>query len=221
LPANQALIDPAKSPNWTANKKTKSVRLPGPVYLYRIAEGFIQVGQRLPTKDGGTDVVYQPVIKLGARPGDSWSWTQNNLRHQCTLAKFDEHNGRPSAVVHETVSGSADLGLRGLQIHHIYVQGIGEVQREEFLLLPSREKKVIEMRRLVEDLRPAARTSTGSKPPAEARKLTSRPRWLSSSVGNIRPGTRQIEPNCPTVPDPHTQHKRPRGLVGERVAKRR
>ncbi|HEV3081807.1 MAG TPA: hypothetical protein VGY66_18650 [Gemmataceae bacterium] len=155
--------DPALLDNWLTNKKTKHVRLPGPVYFYRVAGVHIEIGHRVPTKDGGAETVWEPVLKLGARRGDTWKSQEGSTRRQYTLVKFDEHRGRPCAIIKETVNGNTELDQRSLEIRHVYVLGLGEVEREEAQPLPSGEKKIISLKRLVEDLGPPAAKNSSSQ----------------------------------------------------------
>jgi hypothetical protein len=152
---------------WAAERATRKVRIPGPVYYYRLYGGFIELGQRLFTRSGGLETAWEPALKIGARTGESWKWSQANDEHQYTLLRFDDYRSRPSAVVRETVTRASDPH-HPLEVLHTYVQGVGEVERQEVLLVTSKDRQILAESRFVEDAAPT--------PPKESpRDTKSRP----------------------------------------------
>jgi hypothetical protein len=66
--------------------------------------------------------------------------------------RFDRRQGRPAVVVKETV-GTHRSATAG-EVRHVYVQGVGEVERQELLRINSQETRIVREMRLVEDSRP-------------------------------------------------------------------
>src|SRR5262249_47702424 len=104
----KSLFDEGEQARWISQKKTQSVRLPGPIFDRRISGGFVEIGHHVPTKSGQSEVVWEPVLKLLTKTGDSWSWKYNNDKHQYTVMKFQESMGRTSVVIKETVTRNDD-----------------------------------------------------------------------------------------------------------------
>jgi hypothetical protein len=149
--AGKSLLASAAADNWILNRNTKKVRLPGTTYQYRTHGGFVELGYHAPTKDEmSVETVWVPVLKIGARTGDTWKWSYTDARHTYTLVKFDEHGGRPAAVIKEDIFKNKEPDRR-YQIHHLYVWDVGEVERQEAILLASGEKQILAEKRLVED----------------------------------------------------------------------
>jgi hypothetical protein len=143
------LLDPAEGGKWMRQRGVRRVKdLKGPTYARRIAEGFIEISERPSARQGEAEIVWEPILKLGARTGATWSWAHGQVKHQYTLVRFDRHRGRSSAIVNEvlTLSGSDPVEVR-----HVYVEGIGEVERQESLRIDSRQTKVLREKRLVEE----------------------------------------------------------------------
>jgi hypothetical protein len=90
---------------------------------YRQREGYIEIGSHL---SGNATVYWEPVIKIGAKPGDSWTWTPiQGTTKEYTFLKFGTHKGRPSA----TISSLTPSGSSKMIVSATYVKGIGEVER--------------------------------------------------------------------------------------------
>jgi hypothetical protein len=161
-----SLFDKGDTGKWASQSKTRKVRLPGPVYQHRLSGGFVEVGQQILTSGRQIETVWEPALKVGARVGESWKWFNLNTEHDYTLEKFDEHQGRPCAVIKEVVITSADE-RRPTEVRHVYVRELGEVERQEVLRLANQEKKVLAEKRLVEDLAAGAtKGAPGDKAPA-------------------------------------------------------
>jgi hypothetical protein len=147
--AGKDLFDANDSGKWVNQKKTTAARLPGPVYLRRTSGGFIEVGVVPARKDATQDVVWQPVLKLGARAGDSWKWSQGQLAHEYTVERFEDRDGRPGVVIKETVTSVADPG-HPVERRHVYVRGVGEVEQRDWLLVTSKERVLVAEKKLIE-----------------------------------------------------------------------
>jgi hypothetical protein len=147
--SGKGLFDGGDVAKWVSHRKTTALRVPGPAYHRRVAGGFVEVGQA-PAKKGGTgDVVWQPVLKIAARAGDSWKWSQGGLAHEYTVEKFEDRDGRPAVIIKETVTNLTD-GQRALEKRHVYVRGVGEVEQRDWLVVSSKERVVVGEKKLVE-----------------------------------------------------------------------
>jgi predicted negative regulator of RcsB-dependent stress response len=145
------LFQPGERDTWTKNTKAQKVRLPGYVFRHRIQGRFVELGRLESKREGvASEIVYEPVLKLGTKPGESWTWSNANIVHEYKLAKFDTYQNRPSALIEETVTASADPH-HPHEISHLYVSGIGEVERRDYLRVTSKEKQLVSERRLVEE----------------------------------------------------------------------
>jgi hypothetical protein len=147
--SGKTLFDSDDAGKWINQKKTTAARLPGPVYMQRISGGFIEVGVVPTKKDANQEVVWQPLLKLGARAGESWKWSQGQLTHECTVEKFEDAAGRPSVIIKETVTSVADPG-HPVEKRHVYVRGVGEVEQRDWLLVTSKERVLVGEKKLVE-----------------------------------------------------------------------
>src|SRR5262249_39439842 len=115
-----------------------------------ISGGFVEIGHHVPTKNGQSEVVWEPVLKLLTKTGDTWSWKYNNDKHQYTVVKFQESMGRTSVVIKETVTRNDDPDHPS-EIRHVYVQDLGEIERQEWIQITTKEKKVVSEKKLVEE----------------------------------------------------------------------
>jgi hypothetical protein len=168
LKANQSLFDAGEPERWFKQKTTKNGTVPGPSYFYRLQAGMIEIGQPVPVK-GGVEVVWEPVLKLQAKPGESWVWSYANTQHKYTFTKFDEHNGRPAVVIDEVVIANGD-DAHPMEIHHVYVRDVGEVERREYLRVTTKEARLVAEKRRVEDVFPTPKdkeTPKGKEPPRD------------------------------------------------------
>ena len=149
-----SLFDPGEQQKWGARKGTRRVHgVPGPSYARRVAGGFVEYAERVPRRRGDVELAWEPVLKLRARAGDSWTWTHNNAEHRYTLVKFDQHRGRPAAVIHETIRPPG--ALYPVEVRSVYAEGLGEVERRVTTRLTQREQKTLREKRLVEEAAPA------------------------------------------------------------------
>ncbi|HKB37142.1 MAG TPA: hypothetical protein VKD72_11860, partial [Gemmataceae bacterium] len=147
--AGISLLDAAEGGKWVRQRTTRRVKdLKGPSYARRISEGFIEISERTTSRQGDTEPVWEPVLKLGARVGASWSWTHGKVKHQYTLVRYDRHRGRSSAIVNEVLTTA---GSNPVEIRHVYVEGVGEVERQEALRIDARQTRVLREKRLVEE----------------------------------------------------------------------
>jgi hypothetical protein len=159
-----SLFDPEeKFGAWTKSGSVRKVRLPGPSLRHRVGGGFVYVGTYESQRANESELVWQPALKLGARAGDTWSWSRANTQHQYTLVKFDTYHGQPSAVVRETITMGKDPHHPG-EIEHMYVKGVGEVERREVQRLTSKEQRLVSELKLVDEPRPASNPAP-AKPP--------------------------------------------------------
>jgi hypothetical protein len=158
--AGKSLFDAGEPSNWITQKKTQKVRLPGPTYQWRISAGFVEVGQHIPAKGGELELVWEPVLKLLAKTGDSWKWTHANAQHLYKVVKFDKDQGRTSVVVQETVTPSLDPD-HPFEIRHVYVRDLGEVERCESQQVSSKEKRILTERKLIEDVGTSSSKDSG------------------------------------------------------------
>ncbi|HMF14123.1 MAG TPA: hypothetical protein VKE94_17525, partial [Gemmataceae bacterium] len=161
-----SLFDPEeKNGGWIKSGVVRKVRLPGPSLRHRVGGGFVYVGTYDTRRSNEAELVWQPALKIGARTGETWSWSRDNARHEYTVAKFDTYQGQPSVLVRETITLGKDPHHPG-QIEHLYVKGVGEVERREVLHLTSKEQRPVSELKLVQDARPLP-DATAPKP-AEA-----------------------------------------------------
>jgi hypothetical protein len=211
----RSLLEEGESAKWIAQIKTKKVRQPGPSYHWRISGAFLEVGQDVPMKNGELELVWQPVLKLTAKTGDSWKWTYANALHVYTVVRFETNREQTSVIIQEMVTPSLDPGHPS-EIRHVYVRDLGEVERSEQQHVSSTEKKVLMEMKLIED--PGASPPKESKPeksaPADPDKT---PTKEGNSVKPAKTGT----PTLPfilgealAVPRPRGRRAPARGLGG-------
>jgi hypothetical protein len=143
------LHDAADRDTWTKKPGTQKVQQPGPVWHRREDNRFVLVGKSESNKAGTSDLVFEPILKLGIKPGETWSWSQANTSHEYKLVRFDTYKNQPSAIVEETVTSGKDPH-HPVEISHVYVRGVGEVDRRESLRLTAKEKRLVSERRLVD-----------------------------------------------------------------------
>jgi hypothetical protein len=98
-------------------------------------------------------LLFEPVLKVGAKAGATWRWSQADRTHEYKLVKFDSYQGQPSAIIHESIAAGKDPH-HPTEIEHIYVKGVGEVERREYQRLTAKERRLIAERRLVDEPRP-------------------------------------------------------------------
>src|SRR5262249_45472953 len=144
---------------WVRQKGARRLKpTRGPSYRWRISRGFIEVAERPVGASGGAEV-WEPVLKLGARSGTSWTWQHGNVEHRSTLVRFDRHRGRPSVVIEEVIRTQGSP--RAVEVRRVYVEDVGEVERQERLRIDSRQAPLLREKRLVEE------TESGKSLPRE------------------------------------------------------
>jgi hypothetical protein len=150
-----SLFDPTERPGaWLTGGTVRKVRLAGPSLHHRIGGGYVYLGTtEQQAKERAPETVWEPALKLGARSGETWTWSHGGLLHDYKLVKFDRYQGQPSAVIHENVATGKDPHHPN-EIEHIYVKGVGEVERREYQRLSAKERRLIAERRLVDEPRP-------------------------------------------------------------------
>ena len=103
-----------------ANQKSKDPR------FFRERDGFIEIGTRF---EGAKDFSWEPILKLGAKDGDTWEWKNIVSTSEYRLKTDVQHKGRPAIQVTKMTR------FPGLEIETtaqiVYVEGVGEV---EFLI---------------------------------------------------------------------------------------
>jgi tRNA_anti-like len=172
LPAGQSLLH-SKPSNWVLNKKTRKVSLPGPRYRYRISGTLIELGHLMPGKEGAMEILWHPVLRIGAMKGDSWQWSHGTERHDYTLEEFDVRGQRPCVIVRELVSQTVGGSGQTLEIRHIFGLDVGYLERQEIAHPTSFESRLIADMWLVEESgeQPGAKT-----PPKSAAPSTTTPK---------------------------------------------
>jgi hypothetical protein len=148
VPPGRSLFTTEKVESWVSIRRTKKSRLPGPVYLQQTSGTFVEVGQRPVQVRGGGRTVWEPILKLGAKPGDSWDWVDKNSKHVYTFVGFETFHGRRSAIVQEEVVNTIDQ-TQAREIRNVFVEGIGQVERREWQKITSKEKKLITERKMI------------------------------------------------------------------------
>jgi hypothetical protein len=151
-PPSGSLFTMAKEQNWLKQpfaKKSK-LNLPGTRYVQRMTVGFLEVGQRLPAPGRGIVMVFEPVLKLEAKPGDTWKWNLQNDEHTYTLVGFEKHGNRRSAIVQEVIVNTVTQ-VNSREIRHVYVEGIGEIERREWLVITSKDKKLVAEKKMIQE----------------------------------------------------------------------
>ena len=104
--------------NWGKDQNKK-----GDLLRFRVRKEFLDLG---PDAAGATDPSWEPVLKVGAKPGDTWEWRppDGGLKTY-KLAKLEVIDGRLSAVVETFL----EKGKYNIAATSVYVRGVGEVER--------------------------------------------------------------------------------------------
>jgi hypothetical protein len=147
-PPGRSLFPTDKVESWLSARKVKKARLSGPIYMQRTTNTFVEFGQRVTLPRGGSETVWEPVLKLGAKVGDSWDWVHQNTRHVYTLAAFETRRGRRSAIVQEVVVNPMNE-TQTREVRHVYVEGVGEIERREWQRITSMEKKLLAEKKMI------------------------------------------------------------------------
>jgi hypothetical protein len=139
-----SLFDPA-GPKTVAKLVLLPRPIPGPALSRRVSSEFVEIGEEVAMSQG-SETVWLPRLKLGARAGDSWSRSYKQVEHRFTLVRFDQRDGRPAAVITEMISGNATPPL---EVVRVYVQGVGEVERREWRRTSERDKRLLSESKLI------------------------------------------------------------------------
>lgn len=167
--AGKTLLKGGKPENWVASPKAKRGRIPGPLYVQKInASGLIEFGPRVVVGKGRVEVIQEPILKTGAKAGDSWEWVQQNSKHVYTLERFDKWRGRPSAVVNEVIVSQLQPDQKQ-EVRRVFVQNLGEVERQDWLRISSTERKLFAEKKI---LLPEDIPVTTAKPEGGKEKTT-------------------------------------------------
>jgi hypothetical protein len=150
LPKGSNLTDPDTFKDWMTAKTTKKYSQAEPACHCRIYGGFVELGQEFIAADGQKSIAWEPVLKLGTKKGESWEWTRQATKHQCKLVEFQEQKNRASAIVKEAIANLKRPDVY-VEVRHVYVKDVGEVEREEAVRLPSGQMKIVSRMRLVEE----------------------------------------------------------------------
>jgi hypothetical protein len=144
-----------KADNWIGWPKTKKERMSGPVYVRSYLLGTILFGERTRSPTAGMQVSRNPALKLGVKAGATWEWVRKDTKHVYTLEKFDKWRGLPCAIIKEVIVTPVNTLQQG-EVRHVYVKGIGEVERREWFRLTSTETKLIAEMKIIlpEDVSP-------------------------------------------------------------------
>lgn len=160
---DRSLFDEGQPERWFTAPRTVKVKVPAStIYFQRLSAGFVETGTPAANDKGKLDVEWMPSLKLNAREGEKWEWNPPSGEHKYVLEKIEEAPGRTSAAVREIHVPPSDL-QHAIETLHVYVQGVGEVERRQWRHLNARgDKQLILEMRMVEKKVP----SPGDKPSA-------------------------------------------------------
>ena len=133
---------------WVKYRNARRLKsMPGPTFIQRLNGRCVEVGEV--TRPGAAPTSWEPVLKVGARLQDSWKWTDKNVFHTYKVFKFDQYKGRRSVTIYETIKQPTTVHNR--EVRHLYVEGLGEVERQEVLRISPSSTRVLSEKKLVED----------------------------------------------------------------------
>lgn len=145
----RSLFNGDDSENWVSGPKVKSSRKAGPTYVQKTSPLGIEFGQRRILPNGTHQDELEPVLKPGVKAGDVWEWSGPNGKHVYKLESLERWRGQPAAIVKEYVATRVNVKQERVT-WHVYVQGLGEVERQEWLHLDGKEKLlVLEMKMIL------------------------------------------------------------------------
>ena len=123
-----------------------------PVFMslnHRIEKGFVDIGRQM-VNSGKTTNIWEPVLKTGITAGESWEWLSPVGLYKDTVVSFGDYKGTPSVFIRKLVQSEGSL--LATETEHVFVKGIGEVERVTYDSIPSKSvKKRVSELRLVED----------------------------------------------------------------------
>jgi tRNA_anti-like len=112
---------------------------------YRQSENFIEIGTPGP---GGQEVLqWEPVLKLGARAGEIWTWNSGAGPSAYTVVDFRKERGQPVAVVKKV----SQIGVTQTESTHVYMLGVGEIERTTHQTTPTQARKLVAEMLLVQN----------------------------------------------------------------------
>jgi hypothetical protein len=147
--SGRSMLDAPDPGAWFKEARTKPARLPGPVYEHRTSAGFIEVGRRMTNTKGKVVTVWAPVLKLGARTGESWTWAHEHDEYTWTVVGFGQRRGQPCVTVLEKVTSNVNDQQMLREVKHVYVKDLGQVERRETIQLTSKDKRIVAELRLI------------------------------------------------------------------------
>jgi hypothetical protein len=135
------------------------------IYFRRLQAGFVEMGTPQPALTGKMEIIWLPMLKLGAHVGDKWKWESPAGVREYVLEKFDESQGQPRAIIREIFTSSADV-LHPIETLHVYAKGRGEVERRQWkqLDLQQSRKYLLSEMKWVEMPGSPANAKLGGKP---------------------------------------------------------
>jgi hypothetical protein len=169
LAAGKSIFDADHTNSWLTEKGTKKLTKSSPPLRYRLSAQFVEVGHQ--ARSGETELIWEPVLKLGAKPGESWKWTDQTIEHVFTFEKLSTLRGKPCAIIKEIARDSLGAG-RYAEIRHVYVRGVGEAEQQYSVRMASGKMKLVAESKLIdeEEPSPAGDSAIGGKaasaPPA-------------------------------------------------------
>ena len=156
---------------------------------YRVHDGFIEIGSDYERKDGKID--WAPVLKVNAKPGDSWKWTPiPEMPFSSEVTQISTWNGKPAIIV-RTENPSPMKGGGTIVCITTYAKGIGEVETKSTLLQPDKEPATS----LLSERQIVASSISGSPDSSPAAAKTSSGISTIGSESAVRPTS-----SVPTTP---------------------
>jgi hypothetical protein len=149
---------------WAGSKEVKKVRLPDATRHHRMGGGFVSTGMMEPDAKGKGRVIWLPSLMIGAKVGETWKSSEENITNEFTLVKFDKYQGQNSAVILQKASTAADPH-HPVEVEHIYVEKVGEVERREVARISSKETRLLTEIRIVGEVRPITDSMPAPKTP--------------------------------------------------------
>ena len=114
--------------HWISYKRTSSKD-----EQHRVRDGFVEVSMNIEP----VGVLWQPVLKIGAKVGDKWERVGGTSKFCYTVEKFGSHSvkadgsTRPSVTIKEEIY-FADSTTADLMSYWTYAKNLGLVQQEYF-----------------------------------------------------------------------------------------
>jgi hypothetical protein len=145
----KSILEPPLSKEWVNKGSVNKTRYRGVTYMRSLTDTFVEVAQQSsPDKPAAPDAK-MPVLKLGAKAGDSWEWKGKSTKHTFTLEGFEDFKGKPCAVIKETIRKDVN-DLETTEIVHKYALDIGEIERSEVIRTSPKEAREVSEWRIVD-----------------------------------------------------------------------